>query len=206
MRPVLLGLLLIEVALLVGGAGVMLFAEEEVRRSPPVAPVFRPYLNTAVIGDRVRYERFDAATGEARGYVDYKVELAVEFEGQNFGREFVLEIREREAGAGERTRRMRIRPRSNDHGFLPPLFSEEEREKVPGGTPVIRSIGTARFRLREPGPEVDGFLVETVIPRRGVAQVAERYWMTPRVPVFGVARFERGGEVFTLLTMEFAPR
>ncbi len=206
MRAILHALLLFEVTLLVGGAGVMLFAEEQVRRPLQVEPVFRPYLDDAVIGDRVRYERLDAASGKPIGYVDYSVHLAVEFEGQNLGREFILEIRERDAGAGERTRRMRIRPRSNEHGFLPPLFAEEERGVVPGGTPVIRSIATARFRLREQGPETDGFLVEAVVPRRGVTAVAERYWMTPKVPVFGVARFEREGEVFTLLTMEFAKR
>ncbi len=206
MRAILSVLLACEVALLVGGASVLLLAEEDLRRSPPVVPAFRPYLNDAVIGDMVRYERLDAKSGNPLGFLEYRVELAVEFEGQRLGREFVIELRERAPGGGDRTRKMRIRPRSNEHGFLPPVFAEEERTVVPGGTPVIRSIGTARFRIHEQGPETEGFLVETVVPRRSVSEVAERYWMTRKVPVFGVARMEREGEILALLTMEFAKR
>ena len=45
-----------------------------------------------------------------------------------------------------------------------------------------------------------------MIPRDSLTEVAERYWMTPKIPVFGVARWERGDEVLVVHTMKKATR
>jgi hypothetical protein len=64
----------------------------------------------------------------------------------------------------------------------------------------VKSIRTAPVRLlRE---EVPGFLLETVIPRDSLSEVAERYWVTRKVPIFGVARWETKDAVYKVLTME----
>jgi hypothetical protein len=74
----------------------------------------------------------------------------------------------------------------------------------------VSRISTATFPLREhpsssprpPPPPARGFLVEAVVPRKSLTEVAERYWMTEEVPVFGVARWERGNEVLVLHRLE----
>ena len=60
--------------------------------------------------------------------------------------------------------------------------------------------------LAEDGRPTGEFLVETVIPRDSLEKVAERYWVTPDVPVFGVRRWERDNEVWIYHTGEFAAR
>jgi hypothetical protein len=49
---------------------------------------------------------------------------------------------------------------------------------------------------------VPGFLIEAVIPRRSLTEVRERFWMTPDVPVFGVARWDRDDEALILIRHE----
>jgi hypothetical protein len=104
---------------------------------------------------------------------------------------------------------MRIQPRALMKGFLPPRF-EDEDDYPAGERPVVSRISTATFPLRErpsssprpPPPPVRGFLVEAVVPRKSLTEVAERYWISEEVPVFGVARWERGNEVLVLHRME----
>ena len=74
------------------------------------------------------------------------------------------------------------------------------RASVPGARSVIASIETATVKvLRKEHP---GFLVQTVIPRNSLTEIAERFWISPKVPLFGVARFERGGHVYVLDDMD----
>jgi hypothetical protein len=60
------------------------------------------------------------------------------------------------------------------------------------------------FKPVEPAQakEVDGFLLEAVTPREDLSKVSERYWISDRVAVFGVARWERKDEILVLHTME----
>jgi hypothetical protein len=182
-------------------------------RRPPKAPVFRPRIYEARAGDLVRYERRDKA-GRVLGYLDYEVMQVVRPEGTTIGDILALRIKETdEPRAGEtmgrsRERVMRVQPRALMHGFLPPRF-EDEDDYPAGERPVVSRIETATFQLRDPPPPpkpppppVRGFLVEAVVPRRSLTEVLERYWMTSEVPVFGVARFERDGEVLILHRME----
>ena len=69
--------------------------------------MFRPPIHRAVIGDVVRYERRDPG-GRVLGYLTYEVEKAFEFQGTNFGREFVLKLTLTDK-RDKRTRRRRIR-------------------------------------------------------------------------------------------------
>jgi hypothetical protein len=210
-RVFLLVLVVVEALGLVAVGAVAAFADlDTLGRHPPPPPVFRPYIHEAVIGDRVRYQI--RRNDEITGYVEYEVVRAVEFEGTNLGREFLIRITPySRSGRAENPRLMRIRPRAVRIGFLPPRI-EEDDDYPTGARPVVKTIRTASFRLRdvpvvegrEPPPPVDGFLLETVIPRDSLTEVAERYWMTPRIPVFGVARWERGDEVLVVHTMEKA--
>jgi hypothetical protein len=197
MRTALLALILVEGLALVGGAGTLLVAGDGLTRKPPEAPVFRPLLPDAVPGDSVRYRREDPKTGEEIGYLDYRVLGALDIEG--LGREFEISIEE-SGKQGTRQRRMHIRPRSSEHGFLPPRLNEDELDRIPGARPVIRRIRTAPVTVR--GRERPGFVVETVVPRDGLDRIRERYWMSEAVPVFGVARIERPDEVLVLHAME----
>lgn len=221
MKKALLLVIAVECALLAGGLGLHLFGglERFERPSPPL-PVFRPPLHDARIGDLVRYERRDRATGKVLGYLDYEVRQVIITKGTTIGPEIVLAIKESDTGddasrdiAGiqprVRERIMRIQPRALMKGFLPPRF-EDEDDFPAGERAVVSRISTATFPLQErppsspkpPPPPVLGFLVEAVIPRKSLTEVAERYWMTEKVPVFGVARWERGKELLVLHRME----
>jgi hypothetical protein len=197
----------VECAALVGGAGLHLTGGlERFARRPPRAPAFRPPVHRAVIGDLVRYERRDTAE-RVLGYLTYEVETAIEFEGTNLGREFVLKLTLTDK-RDKRThvRRIRLRPRAIGHGFLPPRFEEDDGYPQ-GARPVVKTIRPARMQLfkpEEPGDarEVDGFLLEAVTPREDLTKVTERFWISDRVPVFGVVRWERPDEVYVLHTME----
>jgi hypothetical protein len=196
--------------LLVGGLATYAFGGlDGLKRLPPEVPVFRPLLPDARIGDLVRYEKRDRATGKVRGYLEYDVKLVIVVEGTTIGPEIVLAIKEtdRVTDTEDRTREriMRIQPRALMHGFLPPRF-EDEDDYPAGERPVVSRISTATFQLRDlpssspkpPPPPVRGFLVEAVVPRRSLTAVAERYWMSDKVAVFGVSRWERGDEVLVL--------
>jgi len=200
LRRFLLVLIVLECLLLVGGFGAYLFGQlDRFRQLPPAAAVFRPAIHDAVIGDFVRYERRDPATGRVLGYLDYEVKLALVTEGTTVGPEFIMQVRESDAAGGKRERIIRFQPSSPMHGFLPPRF-EDEDDFPSGARPVVKRISTTTFALR--GRETRGFLVEAVIPRKSLTEVAERYWMSDDVPVFGVARWERGDETLVLHRME----
>jgi len=195
---------MLEAAALVAIAGGVLFCDRETLGRPaPRPPVFRPPLYQAVIGDLVRYEkRVRTPEGyRVAGYLEYKVVRAVEYKGSHLGREFVLRIEDQDATGRKRSRLMRIRPRSPLHGWLPPRF-EEDDDYPTGARPVVKSVRTAPVPYRR--GHVDGFLVEAVIPRESLKKVAERYSITPEVPVFGVSKWERGNEELLLLHAERA--
>jgi hypothetical protein len=199
-RRILFAIICVECIVLLGGAGLHFAGGlDRFTRRPPRAPVFRPPIHQAVIGDTVRYERRDP-DGRVLGYLTYKVETAVEFEGTNLGREFVLALTLTDKrDKRTRRRRIRLRPRAVGHGFLPPRFEEDDGYPQ-GARPVVKSIRSAKVDLfRE---EVDGFLLEAVTPRVDLSDVSERFWITDRVPVFGVSRWERPGEILVLHTME----
>jgi len=202
MRKFLVGLVVVEAAALLAIAGVVFFfGLEKLARPAPRVPVFRPALYQAAIGDMVRYEkRVKTPEGyRVTGYLEYKVVRAVEYKGSNLGREFVMRIEDQDLSGRKRSRLMRIRPRSPLHGWLPPRI-EEDDDYPTGARPVVKSVRTAKVPFRR--GEVEGFLVEAVIPRDSLTEVAERYWMTPRVAVFGIARWERGDEDLVLLRSE----
>lgn len=211
MRVFLLVLVVVEALGLVAIGAVAAFADlDRLGNPPPATPVFRPYIHDAVIGDRVRYQI--RKNDEITGYLEYEVVQAVEFKGTNLGREFIIRMTPySKSGRAQTPRLIRIRPRAVRIGFLPPRL-EEDDDYPPGARPVVKSIRTATFPLRDvpvvagrkPPAPVDGFLLEAVIPRESLTEVAERYWMTPEIPVFGVARWERGDEVLVVHTMEKA--
>lgn len=215
MKKALLAVVALECALLVGGLGAFaLGGLDRFQRAPRVEP-FRPPIHEARMDDLVRYERRDAATGRVLGYLEYVVKSVFVPEGTTIGRIIGLSVKETDLPRGldtkprVRERLMRVQPRTLAHGFLPPRFDDED-DYPAGERPVVSRISTATFRLRElpkdsplpPPPPVHGFLVEAVVPRKSLTEVAERYWMTDKVPVFGVARWEREGEVLVLLHME----
>jgi hypothetical protein len=182
-------------------------ALDRFERVPPL-PVFRPPVHDARIGDLVRYQKRDRATGKVIGYLDYEVRLVVVTKGTTAGPDILLAIKETDAAGASRERTMHVQPRVPTDGFLPPRFEDDE-DYPPGERPVVSRISTATFALREPPapprpppPPVRGFLVEAVVPRRSLTEVAERYWISDRVPIFGVARWERGNEVLVLHHMD----
>lgn len=207
MRRILFVIVCVECVALLGGAGMHLTGGlDRYARRPPRAPVFRPPIHQAVIGDVVRYERRDPG-GRVLGYLTYEVEKAIEFKGTHFGREFVLKLtltdkRDKRV----RKRRIRLRPRAISHGFLPPRFEEDDGYPQ-GARPVVKTIRPATMKLFKPmdparAKEVAGFLLEAVTPREDLSKVSERYWISDRVAVFGVARWERKDEILVLHTME----
>jgi hypothetical protein len=194
-------------ALVLGLGGYAFGAFDGLRRLPPAVPVFRPPLYDTRIGDLVRYEKLDRATGKVLGTLEYQVRLVTVVKGTTSGPTIALFIKE-DTGGAVRERMMGIQPRALMHGFLPPRF-EDEDDYPAGERPVVSRISTATFPLRDypkemkrVPPPVQGFLVEAVVPRRSLTEVAERYWMTDKVAVFGVARWERGDEVLVLLRSE----
>jgi hypothetical protein len=206
LRTVLVAVIAVECLLLTGGASAYLVGGlDGLAVRPPPVPVFRPPLYEARIGDLVRYERQDLATGRVLGYVDYEVKLVVVIEGSTTGPEVVLNLRETEQAPGEaaprlRERLMRIQPRALTHGFLPPRF-EEDDDYPTGARPVVKRIEARTFDVRR--RPTRGFQIDAVIPRRSLTETAERFWVTDKVPVFGVARWERGNEVLVLHRMDW---
>ncbi|MHC4974735.1 MAG: hypothetical protein ACYTG3_20660 [Planctomycetota bacterium] len=200
MTRILFAIVCVECAALLGGAGLHLTGGlERWARRPPRAPSFSPPVHRAVIGDLVRYERRDA-DGRVLGYLTYEVERAVEFEGTNLGREFLLRMTLTDKrDKRTRTRRIRLRPRAIGHGFLPPRFEEDDGYPQ-GARPVVKTIRPAKVPLFK--NDVDGFLLEAVTPRADLTQVSERFWFSDRVAIFGVARWERPDEILVLHTME----
>ena len=206
MKTLLTWIVAIEGSLLVLGGGALLFGLEPPLREAPSARVFRPVIHRSVIGDFARYRRHalgpDGEVGELLGFLEYKVLLAYESQGTNFGREFVIEIVERDKSGGRvlRSRKMRVRPRDLNHGFLPPRIDEDDRPTAV--RPVVRTIRTGLIPYYK--DKTPGFLVEAVYPRDGVDKVAERYFFTEKIPVFGVARWERGRDVLVVHHVERA--
>jgi hypothetical protein len=205
----------LECALLAGGLlAYQLGWLDRFAREPAAVPVFRPTLPDCRIGDFVRYEIRDKETGEPRGYLDYEVRQVIVTKGTTIGPEIILFAKEASAdGKTSRERFFNIQPRALMKGFLPPRFDDDE-DYPAGERPVIARISTATFPLQERPPDplrpppapVRGFLVEAVIPRRSLTEIAERYWMSDEVPVFGVARWERGDEVLVVHRMDKPPR
>ncbi|MHC4550281.1 MAG: hypothetical protein ACYTEZ_16035 [Planctomycetota bacterium] len=201
MRRVLFAVVCVECVVLIAGAAFHLGGGlERYARRPPSGPVFRPPIHEAVIGDFVRYERRDRESQEVLGYLDYEVELAIERQGTHLGREFVVKLTRTDArGKGRKQRKMRLRPRAVGHGYLPPRFEEDDAYPQ-GARPVVKTIRPAPVPFRK--GEVAGFLVEAVVPRESLTEIKERFWITDAVPLFGVARWERDGEVLVVLRQE----
>lgn len=211
LKKALFWIIAAETALLAGGLSLYaLGALKGLERMPPSPPVFRPRIFDTVIGEMVRYERRDRATGKVLGYLDYEVRQVIVTKGTTSGPDIFLAVKESDVGGTPRERVLHFQPRAVAKGFLPPRIDDED-EYPSGERPVVSRISTATFQLREqpqplpggppvppPPPPVHGFLVEAVIPRKSLTEVAERYWMSDKVPVFGVARWERGNEVLVL--------
>ena len=203
MRTILLGLVVLEATALAAASGYLVFGDvERHRRRAPSAPVFKPPLYNAVIGDKVRY-RVEDKNGNVTGYFEYVVVGAVVYRGTAFGRDFSLKLtRMDEHGRRLRAPRMlRVRPRAPGHSWLPPRF-EADDDYPSGARPVIKSIRSLPPKRGSTGE----FLVETVFPRDSLVAVAERYWIDPAVPVFGVRRWERDDEVWIHHSGEFMER
>lgn len=202
MRTILIVLILLLGSALVAAGAAVAFAPDLLRPELPPAPVFQPPIYRAVTGDSVRYERTDAATGEVLGYTDYRVLSAIEYQQTTLGREFDLEIIEKDSRTKKtRTATFRWKPRM--HGFLPP-FLEDDADFPSGERPVVRSIETVTMRVGK--GERTGFLVEAVRPRWSLTEIRDRFWMREDVAVFGVARRESEGVVWTLHTQEMPGR
>jgi hypothetical protein len=208
LRRALLTLIAVECSLLAGGLGLHLMgALERFQRPAPPVPVFRPPIDDTRIGDSVRYQKRDKKTGAVLGYLDYEVRQVVVTKGTTAGPQIILWMTDTDAHGNRRERSMVFQPRALMDGFLPPRFEDEDAYPA-GERPVVKTIETATFPLREvppsperpPPPPVRGFLVDAVIPRKSLTEVAERYWMTDKVPVFGVVRWERGDEVLVAHT------
>jgi hypothetical protein len=159
------------------------FAGEGLRARPARPHVFRPQILDAVIGERARYRILDARTGELLGFATYHVRVAEEIE-QMVGRRFLVEIVIESADGGRQTRILRVDPRTQ--GWLPPLPREDALP--PGEWPVIRTIESEPVQVKRAGK--DGFRVEAVRPRWGLAEVQDVYWLSDAVPVFGLVRRE----------------
>jgi len=201
-----LAVIALETTALVVGLSLSVFGVlDRYRRLPPPVPVFRPPIADAVIGELARYEKRDRETGRVLGYLEYEVRRVEITEGTTIGPEIVLAIKETDALGTSRERLMSFQPRALMDGFLPPRFDDED-DYPAGERPVASRISTATFRIRErppgsplpPPAPVHGFLIEAVIPRRSLTDVQERFWITDKVAVFGVARWERGNEVLVL--------
>jgi hypothetical protein len=196
MRRLLIWIVVLEGVALAAAGGTLLFGIEDRARPAPRAPVFVPPIYDGVIGEFVRYQKLDRETGDVLGYLDYRISRVDEYEGALFGREFTVEVTEKEKEGTRRRRFLVIRPRARDQGWLPPIYQEDVRAGVAGAQPVVQRIATAAVPLRD--GEVPGFLVETVIPRRSLTETAERFWLSNEIPVFGVARWEGAGFVYVL--------
>ena len=204
MRKALIWIVIAETVALLTAAAALAAGWEPEGIERPLPPVFRPPLHEAVIGDFARYQRRarteSGEDGEILGYVDYKVLTAVETKGTAFGRTFLIEVTRR-GPKGRQVlgqQRIRVRPRDISHGFFPPRFNQAERPL--SVQPVIKTLATAEVPfLHSTRP---GFLIETVVPRESLTRVAERYWFTDRVPLFGVSRWERPGEVLIFHSVE----
>ena len=201
MRTFLLVVIVLEAIGLFAAGAALLFGIEERAVDSPSIPSFRPPAYDSVIGDRVRYRKVDQKTQAVVGYLEYRVEWAEEYKGTNFGRTYRVVMAERDARIQTvRSRKIIIRPRDVTHGWLPPGYQEELRGRVPGAQQVVASIETATVRVMK--RDVPGYLVETIVPRTSLSEIAARYWITDTVPLFGVARFERDGHAFILDDME----
>lgn len=208
MRTALVWIISAEGVALLVAAVALLFGYRPEGVAAPMAPVFRPPLHDAVIGDFVRYQRRGRTPGgedgEVLGYVEYKVLLAVETEGTTFGRTFLIEITHRDS-KGSRIlarRQLRVRPRDLTQGFFPPRLDEDERPL--SVLPVVKTIRTDEVPFLK--TRKAGFLVETVVPRESLTEVHERFWFSVDAPVFGVTRWERRLDVLVLHAMERMPR
>ncbi len=205
MRRFLIGLLALEALALVAlGAGVAFGAFDGMRRARPKLPVFAPAIYGAAMGDLARYERRernpDGSDGTLLGYLEYRVERAVEYKNSTRGREFVIEMRQLdERGRLQTSRKIAVLPRTLAHGFLPPRYEESDDYPV-GERPVIATLTSETFVHR--GRDRDGFRLDIVLPRRSLTEVAERMWVTPKTAVFGVVRWERDKDVLLLHNQE----
>lgn len=207
MRAILIALVTLESLALIVGAGVWVFAGDQIRQKPPAAPVFRPPLFSAVIGDSVRYRRVDPKDPErVLGFLDYEIIGAVKTKDTGLGARFGIRMTSIDADGRSEVRRLAIQPELIEDGWLPPRFDALAWSDVPGGRPVIRTIRTTSVARRIGAPPEPGFEVEAVIPRDGLQTVADRYFILDRVPVFGVVRWERGNEHLILHRSHREPR
>jgi len=206
-RAILIALVTVESLALIVGAGILAVGGEGFVKKPPTSPVFRPPLLSAVIGDSVRYRRVDPKDPERTlGFLDYEIIGAVKTQDAGLGARFGIRMTRIDAKGRSETRRIAIQPELIADGWMPPRFDEKAWFDVPGGRPVIRTIRTASVALRRGAPAQPGFEIETVIPRDGLDKVAERFFVLPNVPIFGVVRWETAEEHLLLHRSHREPR
>lgn len=206
-RAVLIALVTLESLTLIVGAGAWALGGQSLRRKPPAAPVFRPALYSAVIGDSVRYRRVDPKDPErVLGYLGYEVIGAVKTRDTGLGARFGIRMTRIDNQGRTEVRTIAIQPELIEDGWLPPRFDAVAWSDVPGGRPVVRTIRTASVPPRIGADAEPGFEIEAVIPRESLHQVAERYFISNKVPIFGVVRWERAGEHLLLHRMHREPR
>jgi hypothetical protein len=206
-RAILIALVTLESLALIVGAGVWAVAGEQFRRNSPVPPVFRPALFSAVIGDSVRYRRVDPKDPErVLGFLDYEIVGAVKTKDTGLGPRFAIRMTRIDAEGRTEVRTIAIQPELLEDGWMPPRFDAVAWSDVPGGRPVIRTIRTAAVPPRIGADPEPGFEIEAVIPREGLHTVAERYFISDRVPIFGVVRWERANGHLLLHRSHREPR
>jgi len=207
MRKILIGIVALECLLLVGAAVATPLLGDRLQPPAPDPLVFEPRISSAVIGDSVRYRRLSAKDPTKElGLIEYKVERAAIIERSGMGPYFDIKMTQWDSDGNRVERRIRIQPELIEHGFLPPRFDELQRNDIPGGRPVIRSIQIALVPLRPGRAEKPGFVIEAVHPRDSLTKVKERYFIHPDVALFGVARWEREDEVLIHDRQNLEPR
>lgn len=184
MKRFLLIVITLQSLLLLGGAGVYVFAADGLRRPAARSPVFVPPILDAVGGERVRYRGTDADTGELVALLTYRVIVAETLRGVVGTRFSVHIVLEDAHGHRLRSEFINVDPRSQ--GFLPPIVREDALQA--GDRPVIRMIESTPVLVEK--REYVGFRVEAVRPLWGLDTVRDVYFFSDKVPVFGLVRWE----------------
>ncbi|MGQ0614458.1 MAG: hypothetical protein ACT4PV_12045 [Planctomycetaceae bacterium] len=193
MRNALILLICLEGATLLAAGGAFLLFPDAFARERLRVPEFVPRIDRAAFGESARYRIEELGSGRVRGYLEYAVRRIEDLREQGLGRFLTIEVTELdETGSPRRNRQIVFKPRL--HGWMPPLFDEDEW--APGEQPVLKTLTSTPVVVRK--REVIGFLVEAVRPMFSVEAVRDRYWFAEEAPVFGLARRETDGLAYVL--------